>query len=200
MFFYEKFASGAIAGIIQRLQDLDPEYWQSMAPHWDKMVCLELLPCAPLYFKITPTGLTPSLCAPDSLESTTFSGTLAAFLRALSAHNFVQSDLSIRGDIACAQALYQCWQHRDLDWEGPLATMLGDPVAQAVSIGAKKFYHWASATYQARREDLGVYLQDEINVLPSSPQVEQFFKEVDVLRDDVARLEARLETLELNKL
>ena len=46
-------------------------------------------------------------------------------------------------------------------------------------------------------QDAGEYLKYERELLPDRAQVETFMQQVDVVRDDVERLEARVQRLQL---
>ena len=47
------------------------------------------------------------------------------------------------------------------------------------------------------RQNIGEYLQEESRAVPTREEVEIFRSQVDGLRDDVARFEARLTAIEL---
>ena len=104
--------------------------------------------------------------------------------------------LDIKGDLQLAQALMNVFKHMDLDWEGFIAQYLGDTVAYALSSVAKTSHRWLKQVFQARQQDVVVYLQDEIKWLPMPVIIEELYQEIDTTRTDVDRLEARLKRLQ----
>jgi ubiquinone biosynthesis protein UbiJ len=55
---------------------------------------------------------------------------------------------------------------------------------------------WARQNRESAAAAVTEYLTEEQPWLANRPQAEQFYREVDALRDDAARLEARLKRLE----
>lgn len=54
---------------------------------------------------------------------------------------------------------------------------------------------WMSRNHRSLELNLAEYLQEESRVLPGPLELENFFADVDTLRDDVERLAARVQRL-----
>ncbi|MBI3774144.1 MAG: SCP2 sterol-binding domain-containing protein [Gammaproteobacteria bacterium] len=84
----------------------------------------------------------------------------------------------------------------DIDWEEHLSRFTGDVIAHQVGNAARSSQRWAQQSGAALLQDAGEYLKYERELLPDRAQVETFMQHVDVLRDDVERLEARVQRLQ----
>ena len=86
---------------------------------------------------------------------------------------------------------------RNLRWdaEGDLARLVGDIPARRLTLAGSSLL--ASVQESARRlgENLREYATEECELLANPRQVQAFSAEVSVLRDDLARLEKRLDRL-----
>jgi ubiquinone biosynthesis protein UbiJ len=128
----------------------------------------------------------------------TFSGSFSAFIGMIFSKNRLQHGLHVRGDMDCAKALYDTWRYLDLDWEGYLATFVGGDAANMLSKGFNQWKTWAKDNVDSGIENVGAYLQDETQWLPTQNEIEHFLQEIDKLRLDVDRVEARLSLLQKN--
>src|SRR5262249_45690095 len=144
---------------IKMLQHLDPQIWAPLASHQQKIICFQIETLLPLYFQIMPEGL--SLIPAAEQPDVTFSGPLTAFMSFVITQKLSHKELHIRGDVECAKAFYEVWQHIDIDWEGHLATIMGPSLARLFYQSLQQTKQWLKDTWQARQQDLSVFLQDE---------------------------------------
>lgn len=82
------------------------------------------------------------------------------------------------------------------DWALALRPALGDIAAARVDQAIAGFGAWRAKAHEAMGQAAAEYAVHEAGMLASRPAVDRFIAEVDTLRDDVARLEARLALLE----
>ncbi|MFB1487479.1 MULTISPECIES: SCP2 domain-containing protein [unclassified Thiocapsa] len=108
----------------------------------------------------------------------------------------IQGEVEILGDTSLAQAFNRAIAGLDVDWEEQLARLIGDPFAHQVGNQARAAAQWARKTSESLTADLQEYLQEEARLTPTRYEVEAYLAQVDILRDDVARAEARIERLE----
>lgn len=189
--FLAKPLSILINAIINRL---DSEAWQPLASFENKIVCFQVEGFKPLYFIIKLNGLELTELKDDHCE-VSFSGPLSAFINMVFKKNHSAAGLHVRGNIACAKALYDTWQHLDLDWEQASANLLGDNVAHLLHTGLRATSSWLKTTWQDRLQDITHYLQDEQALLPTPLEVENLLNDIDNLRLRVDRFEAKLNLL-----
>lgn len=105
-------------------------------------------------------------------------------------------DVQISGDTDLGQKLHDILAAMDIDWEEYLSRFTGDIVAHQAGNAVRASQRWAQQSGAALLQDTGEYLKYERELLPDREQVEIFMREVDVLRDDVERLEARVQRLQ----
>lgn len=104
-------------------------------------------------------------------------------------------EVQIQGDTHLAQDLGELLGGIEVDWEEQLARLVGDPAAHQVGSGVRAAGRWGRRSADTLMQDVREYLQEEGRLVPSRYEVEAFLDRVDVLRDDVERLEARIERL-----
>lgn len=101
----------------------------------------------------------------------------------------------IEGDMALAQTWQQVMHHMNIDWAALLAPVLGDGISQCVAdMGTSAATH-AKDVGKHRVQDAVEYAQEEVCVVPAFHEAQAFYEDVDRLRDDMARLEARCDRL-----
>lgn len=185
-------AKGTLPLINAMVTKLDEEAFRFLKPHENKLICFEITDITILYFQIKPKGLEVIEPTQEMVISTTFKGTLSSFMTMVFSKRAVHNDLHIRGDLECAKALYDTWKHLNLDWEGYIAEWTHPTFAHGLFQGLKKGQEWVKQTYENRSDDLTAYLQDEVQLLPTQLEVDEFFQEIEKCRDDVERLEAKI--------
>jgi ubiquinone biosynthesis protein UbiJ len=103
--------------------------------------------------------------------------------------------IKIEGDVATAQALQLFFKSVDVDWEYYFSLLAGDVVANESSKILKNGLGKLKTFSKSFRANVMEYLQEEKQVIPPKVLVQDFFNEVDTLRNDVARLEQRVQRL-----
>ena len=104
-------------------------------------------------------------------------------------------EVTIRGDVETGQAFKRLLDELDIDWEEQLARFTGDIAAHKLGQLFRATTHWGRQALDILGQDATEYFQLEGQDLPVPAAVRQFLHEVDELRDDTARLEARLTRL-----
>lgn len=104
-------------------------------------------------------------------------------------------EVTIRGDVETGQAFKRLLDGLDIDWEEQLARYTGDIAAHKLGDLFRATTQWGRQALKILGQDTTEYFQQEGQDLPVPAAVRQFMHEVDVLRDDTARLEARLTRL-----
>lgn len=115
---------------------------------------------------------------------------------ALRRDDAVPRGMHISGDAETAQVFSRLLKHADLDWEELLARRIGDVAARQVGNALRGALRWGRDAGQRLGQDVADYLHYESRDLPPRHEVQKFLDGVDRLRDDAARLQARLQRLE----
>jgi ubiquinone biosynthesis protein UbiJ len=83
----------------------------------------------------------------------------------------------------------------DIDWSEPLADILGDELAYQLQISGNSFIKWGRESIKSFSMNVSEYLQEESRDVLTDTELEIFNTNVDQLREDVDRLQARLNSL-----
>ncbi len=86
---------------------------------------------------------------------------------------------------------------RNLKWdvEDDLSRVVGDIAARRIAGAGRDFFAWQKEALLRTGQNLAEYWTEEKPLLARPEEVAQFSREVETLRDDLARLEARLARL-----
>ena len=104
--------------------------------------------------------------------------------------------LELIGDAEVAQAFQKLLSYGRPEIEEELSGVIGDVAAHRLGEVARSLGSWGKAAGATLRQNITEYLQEERRDLPSRYEVDAFAGKVGELRDDVARVEARLNQLE----
>lgn len=109
--------------------------------------------------------------------------------------NLFSPEIKIHGDVQFAKQIQDLLDGFDFDWEGQLARVTGDTLAQPISYGIKQGFSWLKSTHHSLETAMSEYLREESRILPHQIEVEDYLSAVDKLRADLDRLEARINRL-----
>ena len=104
-------------------------------------------------------------------------------------------DVEITGDTALAHRFGRILAKIDIDWEEHLSRIIGDIPAHQMGRAAHNISDWAKSSQKELEWQIGEYLQEEILATPRPEETTDFIAEIDTLRNDIDRLEARVERL-----
>lgn len=103
-----------------------------------------------------------------------------------------EGDVKISGDVELGQQFRDILDRLDIDWEEHLSHITGDIVANKVGNFVRGAMKWGKDTASTLGQDAAEYFQEESRDVPAPGEVEHFLKDVDTLRSDVDRMEARV--------
>ncbi|MBL1293088.1 MAG: SCP2 sterol-binding domain-containing protein [Thiotrichales bacterium] len=105
------------------------------------------------------------------------------------------SNVNFSGDPDLGQRFQQIIDRFEIDWEGELAKVTGDVVAHQVGKTARHFFHWLKEAGSSLEQTAADYVRHETRAAIGNDELEQFLSGVDTLRNDVARIEQRVNRL-----
>ena len=123
------------------------------------------------------------------------SGSLISFtnlLRDNSSDALRDGSIGINGDVAVAQKFQKLFEMIKPDIEEELSRIVGDVMANNIVKFSKKTGDWMLNTRDILQENIKEYLQEEIKLMPSKYEFNFFSKEVSKIRDDIERLEKKI--------
>ncbi len=106
-----------------------------------------------------------------------------------------KGELEITGDAHTAERFQRLLSLAKPDLEEELSGFVGDVAAHRVGEIVRGLGRWGRDTSATMGANIREYLQEESRDAPSRYEVDRFAADVDTLRDDVARLAARIERL-----
>ncbi|MDH5572795.1 MAG: SCP2 sterol-binding domain-containing protein, partial [Gammaproteobacteria bacterium] len=203
---------GAVESGMNGVLALDPDALRNMARFQGKVIAIELLsaPARPLLTLFLFPGANGiemlSQYAGDA--DTTLSGTPFAMAKMSLGARLGGPDASevmfagevvIRGDIELGQRFKRVLDKIDIDWEEHVSRITGDIVAHKLGELFRFTGQWLKQTNETLQADAAEYLQMESESLPEKYEVAEFVQQVDVTRNDVERLYARVQRLQIQR-
>jgi len=137
-------------------------------------------------------GLTLVATCTQPIDAT-IKGTTISLLQASQSPS--PTGIEITGDTELGHELSQIIQHIDIDWEEHLSHWIGDIPAHQIGNMIRQFTGWCKNTRNQLRQNITEYLQEETRQCPPREEIEDFFADVNTLRNDTERLLARVEKL-----
>ena len=104
--------------------------------------------------------------------------------------------VDISGDAVLAQQFQKLLRYARPDVEEELSGVIGDVAAHSIGEFVRGVGEWGRSARATMLQNVGEYLQEESRAVPGRYEVDAFRAQVDSLRDDVARFEARIKKLE----
>lgn len=105
------------------------------------------------------------------------------------------SDITIHGDVQFAKQLQDFLQGFDFDWEAQIARVTGDTLSYPIAHGIRTLTGWLSDTHHSLQLSLAEYLREESRLLPDKSEINDYLSDIDKLRADSDRIEARIQRL-----
>jgi ubiquinone biosynthesis protein UbiJ len=192
-------ALAALEALINRLLGLDPEGAAALGKLQGRVLRVELEGVG-MAVTVVPESSALRLfgnyaAKPDCVIRATPAALLSMALAEHREDQVFSGAVSIEGDNALAQAIGEVAKGLDIDWEEQLSTIVGDIAAHGIGNQVRAASRWTERSGRILTSDLQEYLIEEGRLVPSKSEVREFLDGVDALRDDVARIEARIERL-----
>ena len=162
-----------------------------LQPFAGKIARVEILP-----FRITLAILESGEVANATAEAVpdaTFTLTPGVALRMLAADPGAWQKVIVTGDTALAREILFIAQNLRWDVEEDLSRVFGDVAAHRMVKTATELKRWQRDGADGLARAAAAYWTDERPLIAGKQDVERFIRDVDSLRDDVARLEKRIE-------
>lgn len=130
---------------------------------------------------------------------TTIHGSPIALMRLTASDDagktLLDSDAQIEGDMRLGTQFSNILKSVNIDWEEFLSKAVGDIVAHQAGSMAKETRGWLKESEQAMRLNMSEYMSEEAELLVADSQISHYLDEVDILRADIDRMDARVNRL-----
>mgnify|MGYP002713014026 FL=1 len=194
---------GSLEKAFNHYLSLDPRILPQLAELEGRVIAIELLGINETLYLFPDRDGVMILGDFDGAADTTLSGTpLAMSKLGLSddaAGVLFSGEVVIRGDTRLGTRFKKILAQMDIDWEEQLSRYLGDVMAHQLGNLVRDMGAWVKRSRHSLNMDLGEYLQEESRLVPSNAELAKFIKDVDLLREGVDRLQARIERMKIGQ-
>ena len=188
-----------LEAMINRYLSLDPEVTEKLAELEGRVIAVEITGINKiLYFLPHQAGM-------DVVEyyeggaDTTLKGSPVALLKMSMSKDvaplMLKGEVEIEGDVRLGRSFKKILTEMDVDWEEYMARIIGDASAHHLAKLTKKLISWGRQAGDDVATDISEYLQEESRDVVSKPELEMFYQDVDALRNQLDRFQARFKTL-----
>jgi ubiquinone biosynthesis protein UbiJ len=105
---------------------------------------------------------------------------------------FFSDDVTIEGDLESGQQVIDLFDQLEIDWEEYLSKCVGDVPAHHVGNVVRDMKKFSKKFRDIMLRNVNEYVHEETEWFPTKEALQDFFAEIDKLRMDVDRLEARV--------
>ncbi len=185
---------------LNRYLALDPESHQRLHGLEGKTITIHL-EALQQYFQLTIHEKTIRVTAGETLPAEIkIRGTplnlLSLALSRDKKNHFFTETVAIEGNAELGQQIIDLFDQLEIDWEEQLAGWVGDFPAHQLGRLAQKFLAWGQEAKTSLTQNLNEYVHEEKPWFPPAAALADFLSEVDDLRLDLDRLEARVKQLQ----
>lgn len=148
--------------------------------------------------RVTAVGQTTGQPTGETTAAATLAGSPLAMIRLLGGDPQAlirEGEVRMTGDTDVANQFRDLLHMARPDLEDELSKLVGDPVAHQLGNLARGFADWGARAAESVSRSVGEYLTEERRTLPTRPEVQEFYQDVDRVTNDVERAEARLNRL-----
>lgn len=194
-----KFILPNLTKAINTYLKLDPESKQRLKALRDKVITVELLPFH-FIFQLECTEAGIKLHAEEALlAETKITGTplqmLGMMINKDNRQQFFADDLKIEGNAELGQKVVELFDELNIDWEEYLSKFVGDVPAHHTGRVIRGISKWLVHAKETFADNINEYVHEEIQWFPSHEALKDFYIEIDNLRMDIDRMEARITRL-----
>ena len=182
---------------VNRLLRDHPTAQQRLAAHLGKTArfSVEPLPGTSLTVVEIDGNLQVAAAADEIPPAASFALSPGLLLRLLAQDETAYADVDPSGDAGFAADIFFLVKNLRPDIEEDLSHWIGDIAAHRLVQGGHRWQQWQTQTAQHLGEMFAEYATEEALLLAPRLAVRQFIRDVDTLRDDLARLEKRVDRL-----
>jgi len=181
--------------MVNKLLSLDEETLDALATLEANVVEIDVLNTdIRLFILPSARGLTLASTYEDKVD-VSIKGTPAALLGMITAEKVGAGDVEMIGNVGMAHKLQSILKKMDVDWEEYLSQIIGDIAAHKVGNFLRGMSQLAKASAKTIGLDISEYLRYEKAALLDKSELDEFNHAVDKIRNDVERLQKRVERL-----
>jgi ubiquinone biosynthesis protein UbiJ len=136
-----------------------------------------------------------ALAAADAVPAVTARPTPGLMLRLAARDDAAWRDIDIAGDTDFAAAIHHVARNLRWDVEEDLSRVFGDIAAHRMAETGRTLNRWGAQALENTGRAFAEYWTEEQPLIAGKRDIDEFNRAVDALRDDLARLEKRVDIL-----
>jgi ubiquinone biosynthesis protein UbiJ len=191
----QAFIHQSLEAAINRYLSLDPESHARLLALDDKLITIELLAVSyTLPLKIAG-GRIVILSEPPEKPDVVIRGTPLSLLHMSLSEDrkqFFADDVQIEGNLELGQQIIDLFDEMEIDWEEHTSRVIGDIPAHQVGRFIKEAKAMIQRAKDSLTQNINEYVHEEKLIFPPKEALYDFFNDIDLLRMDADRLEARV--------
>lgn len=196
MKFPAQITAFTIEGFLKHLLTLDPQTPEHLKPLIGKRLQVIVTDFElQLVFQVTDKNIKVFANGAEN-HDVSIKGSAINLIRLGLAKNIqsylTQSNVSIHGDLITLQRFQEIMQTIDFDWEGKLGSIIGEGPAAAVSEASKTMKSGTDIAKESFPSFVQYHLQNTLKTFPKRQNIEKFYDEIDILRESIDRLKAKV--------
>ena len=175
----------------------DPATHKRLAEQAGRCVCLILTePAVTLSVHFRETHITVSPFAEEDADCT-LSGKSSGLIQLMSGPktSLAGSELTLNGQTGFLMELLDITKNVEIDWEAIICQYLGDEAGHMAAQALRYKSAHLKRLHQRAPHFVNTLLIEELQAIPATSELNAFSNNVDDIRDDVERLQARMELI-----
>ncbi len=181
---------------INRYVALDPEMLDKLAAFDGKVIKIEIAGTSKVLFMFPGKhGIHIRVTHEGAVDTVLRGSPLSLFKMGLvsnAATMLLKGEVEISGDTRLGHQFKSVFSQMDIDWTEPLAELVGDTLAYQMQQSGKKMGRWGKDSIRSVATSVSEYLQEESRDVVTATELEIFNDAVDQVRNDVDRLQAKI--------
>ncbi len=168
---------------------------EQLGRHAHKEIALSIGPAAGRV-RITPAGeVEPVGVGGTGAADVSFGVPLRLLPRLAAKDEAAMREVKFEGDSELAALLADLSRHLEWDFEEDLSRVVGDIAAHRIAGAARSTHAWQQEAQDRLSANLAEYLTEERRAFITTQDLDALARANEALRDDIARLEARLDLI-----
>ena len=188
-----------LESVINRYLALDPEMLGKLSEFDGKAIKLEMTGINKTLYMLPDESGIQVLADYDGDADTVLRGTPISLFKmglvANAANLLLKGEVEISGDTRLGHKFKNVFSQMDIDWTEPLAGLVGDDLAYQLQQAGTKLGRWGKDSARSVSSSFSEYLQEESRDVVTETELEIFNEDVDRLRNDVDRLQAKINVM-----
>ena len=193
-------ALSGLESAINRGIRLDPTFEEKLMPLQDKLIKIDITDIRFDFILTVQNSHVTLLSTTDKPIHTIICGSIPSFIKVGinqgSRASVFGSDMTISGDLMVGETISNLFKQLNIDWEYHLSTYTGDRLSRQIFYHGKRTKDALKRTFRSVGNNIKDYVFQEASLLPTPAEVEQHYDDIQRLKQDAERMEARIQRLQ----